>query len=90
MEYFDSDVLFNCVAEQEILKHRQATDLIQEALKSRRFVVSTLVITEVGYGLARFHVPNKRIRQELDFYQSLHVVPVIPSQLSRALELAEK
>ncbi|NIJ50967.1 type II toxin-antitoxin system VapC family toxin [Dyadobacter arcticus] len=89
MIYFDSDVIFNYVVIQDPEKNRQSNQLILEAITYNHFVISTLVINEVGYGLARFNVENQVIKSELDFLISLNIAQIERRHLSRALHLSE-
>lgn len=89
MIYFDSDVIFNYIVIQDPDKNRQSNQLIFDAIAHSQFLISSLVINEVGYGLARFNVPNEAIKSELDYLISLNIVPIERHHLSRALNLSE-
>lgn len=89
MHYFDSDVIFNYVVIQDAVKHEQANKLILEAIAQDQFIISTLVIQEVGYGLARFELKSDLIKYELDYLLSLNITNIHKEHLSRALQLAE-
>ncbi|MCF2490561.1 PIN domain-containing protein [Dyadobacter sp. CY347] len=89
MHYFDSDVIFNYVVIQDAVKHDQANHLILEAIAQDQFVISTLVIQEVGYGLARFELKSDAIKYELDYLLSLNITSIQKQHLSRALQLSE-
>jgi len=89
MQYFDSDVIFNYVVIQDPVKYEQANKLILEAIAQDQFVISTLVIQEVGYGLARFELKSNVIKYELDYLLSLNTMSIQKHHLSRALQLSE-
>ncbi|MCE6988969.1 PIN domain-containing protein [Dyadobacter sp. CY323] len=89
MTYFDSDVIFNYIVTQDPAKNQQANQLILEAITRNDFVISTLVVNEVGYGLARFNVENQIIKSELDYLISLNMTSIHQQHLSRALYLSE-
>ena len=89
MHYFDSDVIFNYVVIQDAVKHEQANKLILEAIAQDQFIISTLVIQEVGYGLARFELKSDLIKYELDYLLSLNITNIHKQHLSRALQLSE-
>ncbi|MCE7062983.1 type II toxin-antitoxin system VapC family toxin [Dyadobacter sp. CY343] len=89
MRYFDSHVIFNYVVVQDYAKNQRANRLILDAITDARFVISTLVVQELGYGLARFDLEAKQIRVELEFLTSLNISTVSKSDLNRALQLAE-
>ena len=90
MEYFDSDVIFNFLVLQDEEKHEQARQLVFDAIKNLKFVISTLVIQEVGYGLARFGLSNEEIESKLSFLSSQNLLGIEPSIIPRALILANK
>ena len=90
MYYFDSDVIFNAITLQDNIKNKVSNELIIEALKNDLLVISTLVIQEVGYGLARYEVDNSSIRQELEYWNTLNVKTVDISNITRALDLAQR
>ena len=89
MHYFDSDVVFNYIVTQDPVKNKQTNQLLLEAVKYDHFIISTLVIHEIGYGLARFELANNIIKQELDYLNSLNIATIESSHITRALELAE-
>ena len=89
MHYFDSDVVFNYIVIQDPVKNKQANELLLNALEYDHFVISTLVIQEIGYALARFELGNDIIRQELDYLNSLNIAIIDNFHITRALELAE-
>ncbi|TDE13967.1 PIN domain-containing protein [Dyadobacter psychrotolerans] len=52
--------------------------------------MSTLVIQEVGYGLARYEVANSIISQELEYWNTLNVKTIEITNITRALYLAQQ
>ncbi len=90
MIYFDSDVVFHFLVVQEEQKHEQARKLILEAIRNREFSISTLVIQEVGYGLARFELSPEEISSKLSFLYSINTVAIPESLIPRVLQLAHK
>lgn len=90
MEYFDSDVIFNFLVLQDESKHQEARNLVFNAIKNNQFVISTLVIQEVGYGLARYGLSNEEIEVKLNFLSSQNILGVEPSIIPRAITLAKK
>lgn len=89
MIYFDSDVVFNFLVVQDQEKHEQSRRLILDAIREETFVISTLVIQEVGFGLARFGLTNEEIAAKLTFMASINTVTIETMHLLRALRLAE-
>lgn len=90
MEYFDSDVIFNFLVLQDEAKHTEARNLVFNAIEGNQFVISTLVIQEVGFGLARFGISNVEIESKLTFLFSQTLIGVEPYIMIRALALAKK
>ena len=65
MIYFDSDVIFHFLVLQDDQKHRKSRKLVFEAIDSQEFAISSLVVQEVGFGLARFGISNEEILAKL-------------------------
>lgn len=89
MIYFDSDVLFNYLVIQDADKHKQAKQLILDAIEKGSFVISTLVIQEVGYGMARQEITSEEIEEKLTAL-SLNLVGIGQADILRSLQLAKK
>jgi predicted nucleic acid-binding protein len=90
MFYFDSDVIFNAITLQDEVKNKESHELIIDALNNDLFVISTLVIQEVGYGLARYEIANSIIKDELEYWSALNVKTTQTPNLARALHLAQQ
>jgi len=90
VEYFDSDVIFNSLVIQDEEKHKEARSLVLDAIQKNTFIISTLVIQEVGFGLARFGLSNEEIESKLTLLASQNLIAVEPSSIFRALILAKK
>lgn len=88
MHYFDTDVIINAVIEQDLSKHLEAKRLLLNALNNSMFAISTLVIQEVGYTLARLDLSSEEIEQNLAFFNSQNVYLVEHPILKRAIELS--
>ena len=78
MEYFDSDVIFNSLVIQDEEKHKEARSLVLDAIQKNTFIISTLVIQEVGFGLARFGLSNEEIESKLTLLASQNLIAVEP------------
>lgn len=89
MRYFDSDVIFNYIVIQDPAKYERANGLMLDAIAHDNFIASTLVIHEVGYGLARFDIGSDLIREELAYLVSLNITEIQKQHLLRALELSK-
>lgn len=90
MKYFDTDVIINAVIEQDAVKHQEAKTLLFNALNDNTFVISTLVIQEIGYALARIGLPTEEIERNLAFFSSLSVYLVEHASLTRGIVLAHQ
>lgn len=88
MHYFDTDVVFHFLVLQEESKHEHARQLILDAIRKRTFVISTLVIQEVGYAMARFELSSEEITSKLSFLSHINTVDVQNIVMPRAPELA--
>ena len=89
MEYFDSDVLVKAIVRQDESKHQISQDLISNSLQNGGFLISTLVIQEVGYVLARLDIPGKQIEENLKFFLAQKVATIEKSHIERALDIAK-
>ena len=90
MYYLDSDVIFNAITLQDEVKNKVANELVIDALKNDLFVISTLVIQEIGYGLARYEVESSIIRDELIYWNMLNVKAINKTDITRAINLAQQ
>ncbi len=88
MIYFDSDVVFNFLVVQDQEKHEQSRRLILDAIRKETFVISTLVVQEVGFGLARFGLASEEIETKLTFLASINTILVEKQDVLHALRLA--
>lgn len=90
MEYFDSDVIFNFLVLQDENKHNKARNLVFDAIRNGKFVISTLTLQEIGYALSRFGLSDDEIWHKLRFLSELKVVGIQPENLDRTLSLARE
>lgn len=88
MIYFDSDVVFNFIVIQDREKHEQSRQLVLDAIREETFVISTLVIQEVGFGLSRFGLSNEEISTKLTFLASINTIIIGKEDIFNALRLA--
>jgi len=87
--YFDSDVIFHFLVLQDDQKHRKSRGLVLDAIDSGEFAISSLVIQEVGFGLARFGISSEEISIKLSFLHSINTIEIQNSDIDRALSLAQ-
>lgn len=87
MHYFDTDVIINAIIEQDPVKHQEAKALIFKALNDNSFVISTLVIQETAYALARLSIPSEEIERNLAFFSTQNVHLAEHAALKRGIEL---
>lgn len=92
MIYFDTDVLVNHCVEQEISKHKQATQIIRQAISDGLLFISTLSINELAFALTKVRAAASRdeIRKHLEDFYLLKPVPVTLEHLERAAQIAYK
>lgn len=89
MIYFDSDVLFNYLVIQDVDKHKLAKKLVIDAIEKGSFVISTLVIQEVGYGMARQEITNEEIEEKLTALSG-NLVGIGQADIIKGLQFAKK
>lgn len=87
MYYFDTDVIINGIVEQDPVRHLEAKELILKALDNSSLFISTLVIQEIGYTLARLEIPVEEIVENLAFFNSQNIGLVDQDVLKRGIEL---
>ena len=89
MNYFDTDVLIHSLVNQNPSLHFKVNDLIEEAVKSNKFLISWLSIQETGFVLAKLDQPVAFISSKLDTLISSLPVEYGLAEFTRAMELAK-
>ncbi|WP_229207971.1 type II toxin-antitoxin system VapC family toxin [Dyadobacter beijingensis] len=90
MIYFDSDVIFNFLVIQDARKHEESRTQVLGAIAAGEFAISSLVIQEVGFGLAKFGISAQEIAAKLAFLLSINTVEIVNADINRAIQLAEQ
>ena len=92
MIYFDTDVLVNYCIEQEVTKHQQAIQLVEQAINDGLFFISTLSLNELAFALTKVRVKMNRdeITKHLSDLYLLDPVPVTLDHMQRAAQIAYK
>lgn len=92
MIYYDTDVLVNYCVEQEVAKHKQAIQLVEQAISDGLFFISTLSLNELAFALTKVKIKVNRdeITKHLNDFSLLDPVPVTLSHLQRAAQIAYK
>lgn len=89
MVYFDSDVIFHFLVLQDEHKHQESRTLVLNAIAAKEFAISSLVVQEVGFGLAKFGISGEEISAKLSFLHSINTIEINNSDITRAISLAE-
>lgn len=89
MDYFDTDVLIHSLVNQNPNQHLKVNDLIEEVVKTNRFLISWLSIQETGFVLAKLDQPVAFISSKLDALISSLPVAYGLVEFTRAIELAK-
>ncbi|MFI5139916.1 MAG: type II toxin-antitoxin system VapC family toxin [Sphingobacteriales bacterium] len=89
MDYFDTDVIIHSLVNQNPNLHLKVNDLIEEVVKTNRFLISWLSIQEIGFVLAKLDQPVSFISLKLGdlIYSSPVEYGLI--EFTRAVEIAK-
>ena len=68
MVYLDTNVLIYASVEQDLQKKEHSITLIEKLVKEESLLLSTLVIQEFVFTLAKLGLPYKAIRKDSAFY----------------------
>ena len=74
MIYIDTDVLIHAYVVQDVHKHRQANEVIEQANTNDIAVISTLSIQEMLFVLERLHIGNEGI--EIAYNEVMQLEPI--------------
>ncbi len=68
MVYLDTNVLIYASVEQDIKKKERSLDLLEELINSDQLILSTLVLQEFVFTMAKLKIDSKIIKKDSDFY----------------------
>lgn len=86
--FIDTNILIYADASDEPVKQRRAIRLIAEARLNNEGVLSTQVLQEfANVALRKLRLPPTLVRERLNFYAGLEVVPVTAELISSAVDL---
>jgi len=74
MVYLDTNVLIYASVEQDLQKKKRSIDLIEKLVKEESLLLSTLVIQEFVFTLAKLGLPYTAIRKDSAFYMDFVAV----------------
>ena len=74
MVYLDTNVLIYGSVEQSREKREKSLEIIENLIKKNELVLSTLVLQEFVFTLAKLKVDSKIIQQDSDFYMNFVTV----------------
>jgi predicted nucleic acid-binding protein len=71
MVYVDANVLVYAAIEQDLNKKRDSIDILKKYFESNELCLSTLVLQEYAYTLARLKVDQNIISSDIEFYSNV-------------------
>ena len=90
MIYIDTDVLIHAYVVQDVHKHRQANEIIEQVNTNDTAIVSTLTVQEVLFVLGRLHVGNERIETAYNEIMELEPIAYDIGILQRSFDIARQ
>ena len=88
MIYIDTDVLIHAYVVQEVYKHRQANEVIEQVNTDDIAVISTLTIQEMLFVLERLHIGNEEIEIAYSEVTQLEPLAYDMKILQRSFDIA--
>ena len=88
MIYIDTDVLIHAYVVQDVHKHRQANEIIEQVNTNDTAIVSTLTVQEMLFVLGRLHVDNEDIERAYNEVMELEPLAYDIGILRRAFGIA--
>lgn len=87
MVYLDTNILIYASIEQDIAKKERSLEILDKLISKRELVLSTLVLQEFVFTLAKLKVESKIIEQDSDFYMEYVSVEQDVFSLKRAISI---
>ena len=88
MIYIDTDVLIHAYVVQDVHKHRQANEVIEQVNTNDIAVISTLTIQEMLFVLERLHIGNEEIEIAYNEVMQLEPLAYDMKNLQRSFDIA--
>lgn len=86
MVYLDTNVLIYASVEQDKVKKEKSLSLIEKLVKSQKLVLSTLVLQEFVFTMAKLKIDNAIIKEDSDFYFNFVSIEYDYLTLQKAIE----
>jgi len=86
MVYLDTNVLIYASVEQDLQKKERSIELIEKFVEEESLLLSTLVIQEFVFTLAKLGLPYKAIRKDSAFYMDYATVGLDYSVMKRSVD----
>ena len=86
MVYLDTNILIYASIEQDAQKKEQSLDIIENLINAGDLVLSTLVLQEFVFTMAKLKIDSAIIRQDSDFYFDFVSVESDYADLRNAVE----
>ncbi|WP_018620587.1 PIN domain-containing protein [Spirosoma luteum] len=87
MIYFDTDVLVNYCVKQQIVKHEQAIQLVEQAINDGLFFISALSLNELAFVLVKLRLSREEITKHLNDFYPLGAAAITLEHVQRAAQL---
>jgi len=68
MVYLDTNILIYAGVEQDIRKKEQSLDILEDLIDNNELVLSTLVLQEFVFTMAKLKIDSRIIRRDSNFY----------------------
>jgi len=88
--FFDTNVLVYSTVNLDKVKQEASDRLIEAAIKEKAFTISTLVLSEFIYVLAKLKIDNHLVERAISLYKPFVEHAIEPSIVFAAYELCKK
>jgi len=86
MVYLDTNVLIYASVDQNQEKREKSLEIIENLIETNKLVLSTLVLQEFVFTMAKLKIDNAVIKKDSDFYMNFVTVEYDYSILEEAIE----
>lgn len=90
MNYFDTDVLIHFIINQDQVKQKTATELLERNIFEQNITLSWLSLQEMLFVLAKLKVEQEIIDKNFLFFQSYAKLCISKDEFLRAYQIALK
>ena len=87
MVYLDTNVLIYASVEQSIEKKERSLEILEHLISSKELILSTLVLQEFVFTMAKLKIDSKIIKNDSDYYFGFVGVEYDYSDLKKATDV---